>query len=221
MKVVTEGDSRANSWTILPRFQRPITWGSVRVIAGSAKGRRLMGPDTRETRPLTDRAREGVFSALAGVVDGADVLDLYAGSGSIGIEALSRGAGRVVFVEKGREALGALRQNLTNLGFDNVTVVGQDVSAFLRTASGSFDLIFFDPPWVMETAALAGEIKEAHRLADDGAELVVHRRRGEPPPLAPGWRQLTTRRYGDGVIYRFEKSSADAIDKEQDSEDDE
>jgi 16S rRNA (guanine966-N2)-methyltransferase len=194
----------------------------VRVIAGSAKGRRLIGPDTRETRPLTDRAREGVFSALAGLVDDAEVLDLYAGSGSIGIEALSRGAGRVVFVEKGREALGALRQNLTNLGFENVTVVGQDVGEFLRTATGGFDLIFFDPPWAMDTAALAEQMKEADRLADDGAELVVHRRRADPaPPPAAGWRLLTTRRYGDGVIYRFEKSSADPFDEEQDPEDDE
>ena len=194
----------------------------MRVIAGSAKGRRLIGPDTRETRPLTDRAREGVFSALAGLVDEAEVLDLYAGSGSIGIEALSRGAGRVVFVEKGREALGALRQNLTNLGFENVTVVGQDVGEFLRTATGGFDLIFFDPPWAMDTAALAEQIKGADRLADDGAELVVHRRRADPaPPPAAGWRLLTTRRYGDGVIYRFEKSSADPIDEEQDPEDDE
>jgi 16S rRNA (guanine966-N2)-methyltransferase len=194
----------------------------VRVIAGSAKGRRLIGPDTRETRPLTDRAREGVFSALAGLVDDAEVLDLYAGSGSIGIEALSRGAGRVVFVEKGREALGALRQNLTNLGFENVTVVGQDVGEFLRTATGGFDLIFFDPPWAMDTAALAEQMKEADRLADDGAELIVHRRRADPaPPPAAGWRLLTTRRYGDGVIYRFEKSSADPFDEEQDPEDDE
>jgi 16S rRNA (guanine966-N2)-methyltransferase len=182
----------------------------------------LIGPDTRETRPLTDRAREGVFSALAGVVDEAEVLDLYAGSGSIGIEALSRGAGRVVFVEKGREALGALRNNLTTFGFENVTVVGQDVGEFLRTATGQFDLIFFDPPWAMETGVLTEQMKGADRLAVDGAEMIIHRRRSDPtPPPADGWRLLTIRRYGDGVIYRYEKSSADPLDEEQDSEDDE
>jgi 16S rRNA (guanine966-N2)-methyltransferase len=181
----------------------------------------LIGPDTRETRPLTDRAREGVFSALAGLVAESNVLDLYAGSGSIGIEALSRGAERVVFIEKGREALAALRQNLTTLGFENVTVVGQDVGEFLRTATGQFDLIFFDPPWAMETAALAQQMKEADRLADDGAEMVIHRRRTDPAlPPAEGWHLLTTRRYGDGVIYRYEKSSADPFDEEQDPEDD-
>ena len=180
----------------------------------------MIGPDTRDTRPLTDRAREGVFSALAGLIDGAGVLDLYAGSGSIGIEALSRGAGRVVFVEKSREALGALRQNLANLGFEDVRVIGQDVGEFLRTATGGFDLIFFDPPWAMDTAILAEQMKEADRVAADGAQLVVHRRRADPaPPPAPGWRLLTTRRYGDGMIYRFEKSSSEAFDEEQDPED--
>jgi 16S rRNA (guanine966-N2)-methyltransferase len=163
-----------------------------------------------------------VFSALAGLVGDAEVLDLYAGSGSIGIEALSRGAGRVVFVEKGREALSALRQNLTTLGFANVTVVGQDVEEFLRTATGQFDLIFFDPPWVMETQALTEQMKSADRLAVDEAEIVIHRRRSDPTPAPPdGWRLLTTRRYGDGVIHRYEKSSADPLDQEQDPKDDE
>ena len=163
-----------------------------------------------------------MFSALAGLVGEAEVLDLYAGSGSIGIEALSRGAGRVVFVEKSREALGALRQNLTTLGFANVTVIGQDVGDFLRTATGQFDLIFFDPPWALETSVLMEQIKGADRLAVDGAEMVVHRRRSDStPPPAEGWRHLTTRRYGDGVIHRYEKSSASPLDEEQDPEDDE
>jgi 16S rRNA (guanine966-N2)-methyltransferase len=194
----------------------------VRVIAGSAKGRRLVGPDTRDTRPLTDRAREAVFSALGGLVGGAEVLDLYAGSGSIGIEALSRGALRVVFVEKGREALSALRQNLTGLGFANVSVIGQDVEGFLKSASGSFDLIFFDPPWAMGTDLLAEQMKGADRLAAHQAEMMVHRRRSDPVPTAPeGWQLLTTRRYGDGVIYRYERSASNPIDQEQGSEDDE
>ena len=148
------------------------------------------------------------------------MLDLYAGSGSIGIEALSRGAGRVVFVEKAREALGALRENLTTLGFENVVVLGQDVGEFLRTATGQFDLIFFDPPWAMETGVLAEQMKGADRLAVDGAEMIIHRRRSDStPPPADGWRLLTTRRYGDGVIYRYEKSFSDSLDEEEDPKD--
>ena len=194
----------------------------MRVIAGIAKGRRLVGPDTRDTRPLTDRAREAVFSALGGLVGDAEVLDLYAGSGSIGIEALSRGALRVVFVEKGREALSALRQNLAALDFANVTVVGQDVDQFLATAAGDFDLIFFDPPWAMDPELLIEQMKGAERVAVYGAEMVVHRRWSDAMPVAPeGWRLLTTRRYGDGVIYRYERSAADPIDQQQNSKDDE
>ena len=193
--------------------------GLVRVISGSAKGRRLIGPETRDTRPLTDRAREGVFSALAGAVRDAEVLDLYAGSGSIGIEALSRGARRVVFVEKGREALQALRANLAALGFGNVTVVGQDVAEFLRTAKGRFDLIFFDPPWELSTDHLALLMTQADHVAGENAELIVHRRRTDPVPDPPaGWHWLTTRRYGDGVIHRYEKSSAQPLDDQEDSE---
>jgi 16S rRNA (guanine966-N2)-methyltransferase len=194
----------------------------MRVIAGSARGRRLVAPETRDTRPLTDRAREGVFSALTGLVTGAEVLDLYAGSGSIGIEALSRGALRAVFVERGREALRALRENLAALGLGNATVVGQDVDDYLRTASGQFDLIFFDPPWVLTTEILETQMEQTDRLAADGAEMVIHRRRSDPLPRAPGgWQWLTTRRYGDGAIHRYEKSSADSFDEEQDPEDDE
>lgn len=193
----------------------------MRVIAGSAKGRRLAGPDTRETRPLTDRAREAVFSALAGLVTDAEVLDLYAGSGSIGIEALSRGALRVVFVETGGEALQALRQNLAGLGFGG-TVVAQDVGDFLRTASGRFDLIFFDPPWALETRVLTEQMSRADRLALDGAEMVVHRKRSDPAPDPPnGWRLLTTRRYGDSAIHRYEKSAPDSLEDQQDSENNE
>ena len=178
-----------------------------------------MGPDTRETRPLTDRAREAVFSALAGSVLDAEVLDLYAGSGSIGIEALSRGALRAVFVETGREALQALRQNLADLGFASATVIGQDVDDFLRAASGRFDLIFFDPPWALGTAVLMEQMKHASRLADDGAEMVVHRRRNDATPDPPeGWGLLTTRRYGDSAIHRYEKLSVDSLEDQEDAE---
>ena len=182
----------------------------------------MAGPDTRETRPLTDRAREAVFSALAGLVLDAEVLDLYAGSGSIGIEALSRGALRVVFVETGREALQALRQNLATLGFGNGTVIGQDVDEFLRTASGGFDVIFFDPPWALGTAVVTEQMRRADRLAGPGAEMLVHRRRSDPSPHPPdGWRLLTIRSYGDSAIHRYEKLSAESLEDQQGAENNE
>lgn len=178
----------------------------MRVIAGSAKGRRLLGPDTRDTRPLTDRTKEALFSALGDEVADASVLDLYAGSGSIGIEAMSRGALRAVFVEKGWEALLALRQNLTSCGFDQATVIGQDVDTYLRTAHDQYDLIFCDPPWPFSIERIQGIFDEVERLSSPGAQFVLHRRYADPDPVPPaGWRLVTTRRYGDGKISRYQK----------------
>jgi len=180
----------------------------MRVIAGSAKGRRLIGPDSMETRPLTDRAKEAVFSSLADRVIDADVLDLYAGSGSLGIEAMSRGAIRAVFVEKGRKALEALRRNLATVGFDNVVVVGQDVEGFVETSHGEFDLVFCDPPWAMPTEDVEVVMAKVDRITADGAEFIVQRQKAdrEPEP-PPGWRHVTTRRYGDGKICRYVKET--------------
>jgi 16S rRNA (guanine966-N2)-methyltransferase len=180
----------------------------MRVIAGSAKGRRLVGPDSRETRPLTDRAKEALFSSLGDRVEGADVLDLYAGSGSIGIEALSRGAKRAVFVEKGRKALEALRRNLTAVGFDNVVVVGQSVDDFVGTSPGRFDLVFCDPPWALPTEDVEVVMAKVDRICADGAEFIVQRRKADREPQPPpGWRHNTTRRYGDAKICRYVKET--------------
>jgi 16S rRNA (guanine966-N2)-methyltransferase len=180
----------------------------MRVIAGAAKGRRLVGPETRATRPLPDRVREAVFSSLADKVIGARVLDLFAGSGSIGIEALSRGADHAVFVENGRQALAALRQNLAAVGFDNHQVVTEAVEQYLARSSGAFDLIFFDPPWTMPTSDVEALLAVSAHLAAPRAQLLVHRRQADPQPdPGPEWRHVTTRRYGDGKIYRYEKEA--------------
>jgi 16S rRNA (guanine966-N2)-methyltransferase len=178
----------------------------MRVIAGSAKGRRLLGPDTSDTRPVTDRAKEALFSALGERVTGAQVLDLYAGSGAIGIEALSRGAARAVFVEKGRKALDALRHNLNTVGFTNGMVIGQSVEAYVGSARGEFDLVFCDPPWAMATDEVEHVMEAVDRITAPGAEFIVQRRAPdrEPEP-PPGWRHVTTRRYGDAKICRYVK----------------
>ncbi|HJU82003.1 MAG TPA: 16S rRNA (guanine(966)-N(2))-methyltransferase RsmD [Acidimicrobiia bacterium] len=185
----------------------------MRVIAGSAKGRALIGPDTRDTRPLTDRAKEGIFSALGEAVEDAEVLDLYAGSGSIGIEALSRGARRATFVEHGRKALVALRQNLVTLGFANRAVVSnRGVANFLASADGSFDLVFLDPPWSLPDEQVVREIGAATDLVT--GELVVHRRRTSPVPPAPvGWRLRSVYRYGDSHLLRYAQQYGDETER--------
>jgi 16S rRNA (guanine966-N2)-methyltransferase len=124
----------------------------VRVVAGEFKGRRLHAPKGHRTRPTADRVREALFSIL-GPVDGLGVLDLYAGSGALGIEALSRGAAEAVFVDSDPRAVAAIRRNLAALGLD-APVHRSDALAFVRAARQRFDLVLVDPPY-----------SSAHRLA--------------------------------------------------------
>lgn len=120
----------------------------MRVVAGAYKGRRLRAPAGAATRPTADRVREALFSIL-GTIDGRHVLDLYAGSGALGIEALSRGAASATFVESARPALAAIRANLEAVSAAEVEVVAADALAWLRTRApaGRFDLVFCDPPY--------------------------------------------------------------------------
>jgi 16S rRNA (guanine966-N2)-methyltransferase len=117
----------------------------MRVVAGAFKGRRLQTPRGSGTRPTADRVREALFSVL-GDVSGASVLDLYAGSGALGIEALSRGAASATFVERDPRALASLRRNLEAVGSE-AEVRRQDVLRYLASAAGTFDLVFIDPPY--------------------------------------------------------------------------
>ena len=120
----------------------------MRIVAGRHKGRRLRAPEGAGTRPTADKVREALFSIL-GPVEGLRVLDLYAGSGALGLEALSRGAGSATFVESARPALAAIRANLDAVG-EEAEVVASDAIKWLRAADGregAFDLVFCDPPY--------------------------------------------------------------------------
>jgi 16S rRNA (guanine966-N2)-methyltransferase len=181
----------------------------VRIITGAAKGRRLVAPDTPDTRPATDRVREAVFSAIGAWVEDSDVLDLFAGSGSYGLEALSRGAASATFVEKGRKALEALRLNVGTVGLGG-SVIAQDVDRFLAAPGQKrYHLVFIDPPW-----DLAGDVLDAHLgmvddLLEPEGEVVVSRRNRDPAPNPPpGWVVATDRRYGDARIHRYTKTPA-------------
>lgn len=180
----------------------------MRIITGRAKGRRLTAPDTDGTRPATDRVREAVFSAIGPWVEEADVLDLYAGSGSFGLEALSRGAASALFVERERAAIEALRSNVESVGLGG-SIVGSGVDAFLRApGSRTFHLVFIDPPWDMSTAVLDAQLVLVDTLLEPAGEVVVSRREGDTPPsVPPSWSVATDRRYGDARIYRYVKAS--------------
>lgn len=179
----------------------------MRIISGSARGRRIVAPDTPGTRPATDRVREAVFSSIGPWVEDSRVLDLYAGSGSFGLEALSRGARSAVFVESGRKALAALKSNIETLALGGA-VVAAEVRSFLADAKGPYDLIFIDPPWDMPTGDLEAELALVEPLLAPVGELVLSRRHTDRIPETPkNCRVAADKRYGDTRILRYEKEA--------------
>jgi 16S rRNA (guanine966-N2)-methyltransferase len=188
----------------------------MRVIAGTLRGRRLRAPKGLGTRPTPDRVREALFAAL-GPMDGLRVLDLYAGSGALGIEALSRGAERVVMVERSRPALDALRGNLAALGLQaDATVVATSVERALVTIAqlGPYDLVLADPPYAdVESGRVAPVLgpllARAGVLAAAARVVLEHAARSEPPMLAAVG-LLRTRSYGDTALSLYATGSPDA-----------
>ena len=172
----------------------------MRVIAGRYRGRRLQAPPGDATRPTSDRVREALFSVLGARVQGARVLDLFAGSGALGIEALSRGAAEATFVDSAPAAIRAVRANLAAIGAE-AEVRRADARRFLGTASAAgreYDLVFLDPPYRL-TGRLGGELTTALPpvLAEGAAVVAESDRRA---PLELGLPILDVRRYGDTLI---------------------
>jgi 16S rRNA (guanine966-N2)-methyltransferase len=169
----------------------------VRVVAGTYGGRQLRAPRGTRTRPTADRVREALFSML-GDVGGARVLDLYAGSGALGIEALSRGAESAVFVDRDPAAVAAITRNLDDLGISGAEVVRRDALAFLGGLERSFHLVFCDPPYD-SASRLAGPLSAAlPPVLDENARTVTESDKRTPLELTlPLLRERT---YGDTRI---------------------
>jgi len=175
----------------------------MRIIAGVLKGRRL-APVKGRIRPTAAKVREAVFSILGPAVLGARVLDLFAGTGALGIEALSRGAAAAVFVEDHPESLKVLRRNLTDLGLaDRTTVWPLPVTAALKKLAGRgepFGLAFLDPPYGGGAAAALNALASPHLLAPAARVVVEHSRRESLPEACGVLTLLMTRRYGDTQV---------------------
>ena len=175
----------------------------MRVVAGRFGGRRLTAPAGRDTRPTSDRVREALFSRL-GPLDGVRALDLFAGSGALGIEALSRGATSVVLVERDARAVAVIRANLAALGLaePEARVIAGTARAALRNASArgdTYDLVFLDPPYA-NAAELGRELSAAlGPLLAPGARVVTESDRRAPLEL-PSLPLTHERRYGDTLI---------------------
>ena len=181
----------------------------MRVIAGRAKGMRLVRAPAG-VRPVTDRVREGLFSSLGDLVQGARVLDLYAGTGALGIEALSRGAGTAVFVERSPPALAAIRENLDRTGLrEAALVVRSDVRRFLereRPDPDGFVLVFLDPPYATGDTEVRAvlELLDTKPLLDEGFTVVLSRGSKSSNGVIPiHWSVARRLSYGDSVVTLF------------------
>lgn len=210
----------------------------MRITSGIFRSRSLVAPRGQETRPTSDRVREAIFSMLTadgvfdrapgaapggadgalgqqgdggGAANGPRVLDLYAGSGALGLEALSRGARSVVLVEHARPALAAIRENVQSLQVGNqVTVLAMRVDRALKTvdADGPFDLVLVDPPYAdVRDARFAGNLELAARLLADGGVLVLEHATSDEPEAPPSAVLDRRRTYGDTTVSLFRSPS--------------
>lgn len=170
----------------------------MRVIAGIYKGRKLRSPENHDIRPTSDKTKEAMFSMLTGRTEGARVLDLFAGSGALGIEALSRGAKACVFVDSSRAAVRLIKENLAGCGIgEEATVRTGDYRRVLETLEGTFDIIFMDPPYDKGLAEEAFRlIDEGELLAPDGILIAEHGKNEDYPEEIHGLFREKERRYG-------------------------
>jgi len=176
---------------------------ALRIVGGTAGGRKLVAPE-KGTRPTSERAREALFNTLGGLVhlDGARFLDLYAGTGAVGLEALSRGAGPVVLVESRRQAVEVIRRNVEAVGLPDAEVVHAPANRYLSTPDlEPFDVIFADPPY--DVKDVNGLLVLMTAVAHADTVLVIERRHGSHGPQwsALGLHALRERRYGDSVLW--------------------
>ncbi len=182
----------------------------MRVIAGVAKGRRLAAVPTG-IRPVSDRAREGIFSSLSGWVAGVRVLDLYAGSGAMGIEALSRGADEATFVDRSKLAAGAVRDNLSRTGLsDRARVVVSDVVSFLLRVDrpgAPFDLVVLDPPYETSSAEVGrvlAALANGWLAGETWSAVLTRASRNSTYVIPVDWALARRLEYGDSLatVYR-------------------
>jgi 16S rRNA (guanine966-N2)-methyltransferase len=187
------------------------TKGVARVIAGEAGGRRLAVPGGRDTRPTSDRAREGLFATISSIVGplaGARVLDLYAGSGAVGLEALSRGAGHVLLVESGARAGRVIKENVASLGLPGAQVVIDRTERVLargpEDAGGRYDVVFADPPYALggeEVSAMLTALADRAWLAPGALVIVERATRSGPLSWPAGYVADRARRYGEATFW--------------------
>lgn len=176
-----------------------------RIIAGRYGGRRIETPKGDGTRPTSDRVREALFSSLESELGGFDelsVLDLFAGSGALGLESLSRGAKHATFVESDARAATVIKRNVTSLGVDNASVLRSTASAFAeQPIDQRFDVVFIDPPYALATDLVAALVHQLSGHSASGALFVVERATRDPFVWPEGVEGLRSKKYGETTLW--------------------
>ena len=187
-----------------------------RIIGGTAGGRRIKAPTGDSTRPTSDRVREALFSSFdaeLGSLTGLRFLDLYAGSGAVGLEARSRGAGVVTLVEHDRRTAELIRSNIRNLGFGGVDVLASTVSRTLAAPPRApYDVVFLDPPYAVATETVVADLaalREHHWLAEDALVVVERSTRSGELPWPTGFAGDRDKKYGETTLWYGRAASPD------------
>ena len=182
----------------------------MRIIAGSARGTPLLAPKGMDTRPTQDKVKESLFNMLQGQLEDGAALDLFAGSGALGLEAVSRGASRAVLVDQSREAAQCIRRNIEKLRFQDraelLTCDWKQAVSKLARESRKFDLVFLDPPYRMDDLGPLCDELDGAGLLNPEAVVVWERRTGTKNELSPAFALMKQRTYGDTemLLYRYE-----------------
>ena len=179
----------------------------MRVITGNARGRKLKTPENYDIRPTTDNVKESVFNIIQFDIEGRRVLDLFAGTGQLGIECLSRGAASAVFVDQSREAVKIVKENLKACGLTG-TVVQADALSFLRTC-GKFDIIFVDPPYDSDLyESVLNTVNSIDILSDGGIIICESRRERALPEMTAPYKKRREYTYGKVKLCIYTKENA-------------
>jgi 16S rRNA (guanine966-N2)-methyltransferase len=189
----------------------------MRVTGGSERGRQLKVPSGSSVRPTSDKVKQALFNILGERVAGSVFLDLFAGAGGIGIEALSRGAERVMFVDMSRDSLGVVKQNIEELGFRNrAEAVLSQAEVFLKKPTGPYDIVFLDPPYAEEMQPLLELLAGAGILKPDSIVIAEHFKKQPSPENAGCLILYRATRYGDTVLafYKFTNQEPGASSQE-------
>lgn len=179
----------------------------MRITGGIGRGRTLKVPAGTKVRPTSDKVKQALFNILGDRIAGARLLDLFAGAGAIGIEALSRGAAQAVFVDASRESLAVIRRNIDSLGLGGrAQVVAARAESFLKRPSGPYDIVFLDPPYRTELAPLLRQVAGAGIVRPEGVVIAEHFKKQASPARADGLELSREAVYGDTVLafYRMQ-----------------